>query len=151
MKLLLDESVPRRIAPSYPEWVKRDRLTLIDAKTGLLAEAARELLDGLAETASREWVFPGGKGNGPLSTNDLWAFWTRTPDAARIMADARLNELRHVHVSHAVMNCESRHVAGRPLRHCAASTTNRYMHLDDATPSQAAERVALAVKQKLRH
>ena len=47
--------------------VKADRLTLIDAKTGprhvLLGEAARELLDGLAESASGAWVFPGRKGD----------------------------------------------------------------------------------------
>ena len=56
--------------------VKPDRLALIDAKRGprraLLGQAARELLDGLAGTASGEWVFPGYKGNGPLSTGDLW-------------------------------------------------------------------------------
>ena len=42
--------------------VKPDRLALSDAKTGprhvLLGEAARELLDSLADTACREWVFP---------------------------------------------------------------------------------------------
>ena len=37
---------------------------------------------------------------------------------------------------------ESLHVAGRPLGHRQASTTSRYVHLDDATLSQAAERVA---------
>ena len=41
----------------------RDRLALIDAKTGprhvLLGEAARELLQGLVVSASGEWVFPG--------------------------------------------------------------------------------------------
>ena len=70
--------------------VKPDRLALIDAKTGprhvLLGEAARELLDGLAETASGEWVFPGDRGSGPLSTNELWTFWTRVRDAAGIVA-----------------------------------------------------------------
>ena len=58
--------------------VKPDRLALIDAKTGprhvLLGEAARELLDGLAETARGEWVFPGDRENEPLSTDDLWRF-----------------------------------------------------------------------------
>ena len=53
-------------------------LALIDAKTGprhvLLGEAARELLDSLAESASGEWVYPGHKGDGPLSTDDLWRF-----------------------------------------------------------------------------
>ena len=133
--------------------VKPDRLTLIDAKTGprhvLLGDSARELLASIAETATGEWVFPGGKGDGPLSTNDLWAFWTRVRDAAGIVPDARLHELRHAHASHAVMNGESLHVAGRLLGHRRASTTNRYVHLDDATLSQAAERVALTISRKL--
>ena len=133
--------------------VKPDRLALIDAKTGprhvLLGEAARELLHGLAETAAGEWVFPGDRGKGPLSTNDLWAFWTKARDAAGIVADARLHDLRHAHASHAVMNGESLRVAGRLLGHRRASTTNRYVHLDDATLSQAAERAAVAIMKKL--
>ena len=48
------------------------------------------------------------------------------------------------------MNGESLHVAGRLLGHQRASTTNRYVHLDDATLSQTAERVELAVERKLR-
>ena len=134
--------------------VKPDRLTLTDAKTGprhvLLGEAARELLDGLAETATGEWVFPGKDAAGPLGVNKLYWFWKRTRDAAGIVADARLHDLRHAHASHAVMNGESLHVAGRLLGHRRASTTNRYVHLDDATLSQAAERVAAAIKRKLR-
>ncbi len=133
--------------------VKPDRPALIDAKTGprhvLLGESARELLDGLADTASGEWMFPGGKGNGPLSTNDLWAFWTKARDAAGIVADARLHDLRHAHASYAVMNGESLHVAGRLLGHRRATTTNRYVHLDDTTQSQAAERVALVIRLRL--
>ena len=52
-----------------------DHSTLIDAKTGprqvLLGEAARELLDGLAETASGEWLFPGKGKDEPLNKNEL--------------------------------------------------------------------------------
>ena len=133
--------------------VKPDRLALIDAKTGprhvLLGEAARELLDSLADSASAEWVFPGDKGNGPLTENELYYFWIKSRDAAGIVADARLHDLRRAHASHAVMNEESLHIAGRLLGHRRASTTNRYVHLDDATLSQAAERVAIALKQKL--
>ena len=70
-------------------------------------------------------------------------------DAAGIVADARLHDPRHAHASQVVMNGESLHVAGRLLGHRRASTTNRYVHLDDATLSQAAERVASAVQQKL--
>ena len=47
------------------------------------------------------------------------------------------------------MNGESLHVAGRLLGHRRASTTNRYVHLDDATLRQAAERVAVAIRCKL--
>ena len=47
------------------------------------------------------------------------------------------------------MNGESLLVAGRLLGHRRASTTNRYVHLDDATLSQATNRVAVAVKRKL--
>jgi len=126
-------------------------LTLIDAKTGprhvLLGEAARELLASIAETASGEWVFPGKSGDEQLGENDLYWFWIKTRDAAGIVADARLHDLRHSHASHAVMNGESLHVAGRLLGHRRASTTNRYVHLDDATLGAAAERVALAVQR----
>ncbi len=134
--------------------VKPDRLTLIDAKTGprhvLLGEAARELLDGLAASAFGQWVFPGKGEDEPLSKHVLYDFWLGVRDAAGIVADARLHDLRHAHASHAVMNGESLHVAGRLLGHRRASTTNRYVHLDDATLGQAAERVALAVHEKLR-
>jgi len=114
-----------------------------------LGEAARELLNGLAETASGEWVLPGKDGGGPLAEHVLNWFWKRTREAARIVANARLHDLRHSHASHAVMNGESLHVAGRLLGNRRASTTNRYVHLDDATLSQAAERVALMIKLKL--
>ncbi len=133
--------------------VGADRLALIDAKTGpryvLLGDAARELLNGLADRASGEWVFPGRNGDGPLSKNELNYFWTRARDEAGIVTDARLHDLRHAHASHAVMNGESLHVAGRLLGHRRASTTNRYVHLDDATLSQASERIATAIERKL--
>ena len=115
----------------------------------LLGEAARELLDGLSESASGEWVFPGKDEDEPLNKNDLWTFWIKTRDAAGIVADARLHDLRHAHASHAVMSGESLHVAGRLLGHRRASTTNRYVHLDDATLTQAAERVAASIQAKL--
>ena len=152
--LLLTGCRPGEIRRLRWSEVKADRLTLTDAKTGprhvLLGEAARELLDSLAETASGEWVFPGRSGNEPLDKNDLYWFWIRTRDAAGIVADARLHDLRHAHASHAVMNGESLHVTGRLLGHRRASTTNRYVHLDDTTLGEAAERVALAVERKLR-
>ena len=88
-------------------------------------------------------------GNGPLSTDDPWRFWAKARDEAGIVADARLHDLRHAHASHTVMNGESLHVAGRLLGHRRATTTGRYGHLNDATLSEAAERVAVALESKL--
>ena len=134
--------------------VKPDRLALIDAKTGprhvLQGEAARTLLDDIADSASVEWVFPGANGSGPLTVGALYWFWTKGCDMARIVADARLHDLRHSHASHAVMNGESLHVTGRLLGHRRTSTTNRYVHFDDTTLTEAAERVAMAMDQKFR-
>ena len=133
--------------------VKADRLALSDAKTGpmhvLLGDTARELRNGLAGTASGEWVFPGESGDGPLTKNALYWFWTKARDMAGIVVDARLHDLRHSHASHAVMNGESLHIAGRLLGHRRASTTNHYVHLDDATLSEAAVRVTVAIQGKL--
>ncbi len=133
--------------------IKPDRLTLMDAKTGsrhvLLGEAARELLIGLAETATGAWVFPGRSEDEPLNKHDLYGFWLKARDAAGTVADARLHDLRHAPASHAVMNGESLHVAGRLLGHRRASTTNRYVYLVDATLSRATERVALSIHRML--
>ena len=64
---------------------------------------------------------------------------------AGIVADARLDDLRHTHVLHAVMNGENMHVAGWLLWHRRANMTNCYVHLDDATLGEPAERVAATV------
>ena len=84
-----------------------------------------------------------------MSEGALYWFWCGVRGEARIVADARLRDLRHSHASHAIMNGESLYVAGRLLEHQRASTNNLYVHLDDATLSQAAERVGLAVQVRL--
>ena len=133
--------------------VKVDRLILNDTKTGprcvLLGEAARKIIEVLGDTANGEWVFPNETGDRPLTKGALYWFWTKARDMAGIVSDARLHDLRHAHASHAVMNGESLHVAGCLLGHRRASTTNRYVHLDDGTLSQAAERAAVAMERKL--
>ena len=133
--------------------VKADRLILNDSKTGprcvLLGGPAQKVLDALGGTSRGEWVFPAESGDGPMTKGALHWFWTKTRDLAGIVADARLHDLRHAHASHAVMNGESLHVAGRLLGHRRASTTNRYVHLDDATLRLAAERVAEKIGQML--
>ena len=107
-------------------------------------------LGQLSERRSGEWVFPRADGNEPLNRNRPLYFWTKLRDEAGIMvADARLHDLRHSHASHAIMNGESLHMAGRLLGHRRATTTNRCAHLDEATLSEAAERVAMVVEKRL--
>ena len=134
--------------------VKAVRLTLIDATTGpphgLLGEAARELPNRLAESVSWECEFAGDRGDEPLTENAIYWFWTKARDSAGLVIDAGLHDLRHTHVSHAVMNGESLHVTGRLLGHRRASTTNRYIHLDDATLGRTAERIAVTILANLR-
>ena len=115
-----------------------------------LGKAARELVGRLSKTRSGEWVFPGSAREGHMSEGALYGFWCGVRDEAGVVADARLHDLRHCHASHAIMNGESLHMAGRLLGHRRAATTNRYAHLDDATLSKAAERVANAVQRNLR-
>lgn len=105
-------------------------------------------MGSLAETASGAWVFPGKGGDEPLGKNVLYWFWIKARNMAGIVADAGLHDLRHTHASYAVMNGRSLHIAGRLFGHQRASTTNHCVHLDDATLSQAAERVALAIQRR---
>ena len=111
--------------------------------------AARNLLDRLSKTRSSEWVFPGTAREGHMSEEALYWFWCGVRDEADIVADARLHDLRHSHASHAIMNGESLHMAGRLLGHRRAAPTNRYAHLDGATLSEVAERVAGEIEGKL--
>ncbi|MDD9997210.1 MAG: tyrosine-type recombinase/integrase, partial [Rhodospirillaceae bacterium] len=97
-----------------------------------LLRSREQLMDSLAETASGEWVVPGDSGDGPLTKNALYRFWTKARDMVGIVADGRLHDLRHAHASRAVMNGESLQIAGRLLGHRRASTTNTYVHVDDA-------------------
>ena len=69
------------------------------------------------------------------------------------MADARfstvIDNLRHSHASHAIMNGESLRMAGHLFGHRRAATTNRYAHLDEVTLKVAAEGVTIAIARKL--
>jgi len=81
--------------------------------------------------------------------NDLWTFWIKARDGAAIVAGARLQDPHRSHASHAVINGEALYVT-RPLpEHRGANTANRYAHLDDATLSEATERVALVIQGSL--
>ena len=69
------------------------------------------MLIGLAETAAGAWVFPGRGEDEPLNKHDLYGFWLKARDAAGIVADARLHDLRDAHASHAVRLATRRAVA----------------------------------------
>ncbi len=111
--------------------------------------AVRAQLDGLMETTFVVWVFSGNGSDEPLDRKDLRTFWTRA--AAGIVADARLHGVRHAHASPAVPNGKSLHVEGCQRGQRWSGTTNRYVHLDDATPGEADKRVVAAIARKLRH
>lgn len=87
--------------------------------------------------------------DGHMGEGELYRFWCEVRDEANVAADARLHDLRHTHASHAIMNGESLHMTGRLLGHRRAATTNRYAHLDDATLSEAAERVSAKILERL--
>ena len=65
------------------------------------------------------------------------------------MADAWIYDLWRCCTAHAIMNGENLRMAGCVLGQRRAAITNRYAHFDHATPSEAAERVAMAIKGKL--
>ena len=121
---------------------RRDRDTFCSERR------ARALLNGFGDDASGEWG-PGEKGDGPLSDGALYWFWIKARAMSGIVANAPLRHLRHSHASHAVMKGDSLHVTGHLLGHRRVSTTNRYGHLDDATLSRAAERVAFRLLEQL--
>ena len=112
-------------------------------------ETARVPLKGLVETASGEWAFPGRNGDEPLSKDNLHSFRLEARDAAKIVAGVRPHDLRHVRTSYAVMNGKSLHVGGPLFRNRRTSMTSRHVHVDDASLSEAAERVALSIVRKL--
>ena len=77
-----------------------------------------------------------------MTKDELHDFWIKARRAAGIVA--------HAHAPLAVMNGESLHVAKRLLGRRRASTTNRYVRLNDTTLIQAAERAAAAIQRELK-
>ena len=84
-------------------------------------------------------MFPGEKGNGLLSIDDLRQFWVKARDAVGIVVAARLCKLGHAHDSHAVTGDESQNVICCLPRHCRASPMYRYVCLDDVTLNHVTE------------
>ena len=104
------------------------------------------MLQGLSREDGNPWVITSPKPGEALS--DVYDQLHRIRCRAGIK-DVRLHDLRHSHASHAIINDGSLHMAGRLLGHRRATTTNRYVHLDDSILSEVAERVAGVVEKNL--
>ena len=94
----------------------------------------------------RRWVFPAGKGEGPLSS--VYPQWARIRRAAAI-PDVRIHDLRHSYASVAINRGMSLLLIGRLLDHAQPETTARYAHLEDRTIADAALRVSHLLGQAL--
>jgi hypothetical protein len=84
-----------------------------------------------------------------VKNSAAWHRKSQFTHVAGIVADELLQDPRPAHTSHTVMRGESPHEAGRVLGRRRVGMTNRSVHLDDATPSHAPERVAVTIKRKL--
>ncbi len=124
--------------------INDNRLELPRSKTGrkniLLSDHARALLDAMTPGDPDSFVFAHDDGKPP----NLSKFWTRFRRSAGL-PDVRLHDLRHSYVSIAVQNGFDLEAVGRLLGHKLTDTTRRYAHLDDASITEAAERVGASI------
>ena len=122
--------------------LREGALFLRDSKTGprtvWLSRAALDVLDGIDRTSP--WVFPGRKGDRPLSNGWLAAAW-KDIRAEAGLGDVRLHDLRHAYASVALKSGESVLAIGRLLGHRSAETTLKYTHHADAMAAEAAATV----------
>jgi integrase len=111
-------------------------LRLPDSKTGAkvipLTMAARAFLTGLprevdAAGRSTPWVFPSGRGNGPIV--GIARAFGRICALAGFGDDVTLHVLRHSFASAAVAAGGSLFLVGKVLGHSNAATTERYSHV----------------------
>jgi len=129
--------------------LREGALFLRDGKTGprtvWLSRPALEVLGGIDRTSP--WVFPGRKGDGPLSNGWLATAWQDIRAEAGL-GDVRLHDLRHVYASVALRSGESVIAIGRLLGHRSAETTLRYTHHSDAMAAEAAATVGAVLAAK---
>ena len=115
-------------------------LFLRDSKTGprtvWLSDPARRILDSLERTGS--WVFPGPRGDRPVSKRWLEGVWWRLRAEAGL-DDVRLHDLRHTHASIALRQGETVLAIAKLLGHADPATTLKYAHSPDAAAMEAAE------------
>ena len=126
---------------------RKGHLFLRDSKTGprtvWLSSSARLVLDKLPRTD--RWVFPAGKGGGPMSNDTLYGFWRKLREAAA-MPDLRLHDLRHSYATFALRLGETVLTIGRLLGHRDPATTLKYIHLADTMARDAVEAIGAALE-----
>ena len=129
--------------------LREGALFLRDSKTGprtvWLSRAALEVLDGIDRTSP--WVFPGRKGDGPLSGEWLTTVWHGIRAEANL-GDVRLHDLRHAYASLALKSGENVLAIGRLLGHRFAETTLKYTHHADSMAAEAAATVGAALAEE---
>jgi len=125
------------------DYLRPPRLHLPDSKTGpkfiYLGAAAIAILEAIPRRDECPWVFPAGRGEGPLST--IYPQWEKIRRAAAL-PDVRLHDLRHSFASVAINAGVSLMLIGRLLGHSQPETTARYAHLEDRSVGDAAKRVS---------
>ena len=129
---------------------REGHLHLRDSKTGpstvWLSRPTRTLLDGLGQSGQR--MFPAARGKGPRVNGWLEGFWFIVRAETGLLG-VRLHDLRHFHVSHAVLNGSPVPVDSRLLDRGNIRTTLRYAHLGDRQIEDAA--AAHAPRRKCSH
>lgn len=132
------------------DYVQPPRLHLPDSKTGpkfiYLGANAIAVLEAIPRSDDCRWIFPAGRGEGPLST--IYHQWDKIRRAAAI-PDVRLHDLRHSFASVAINAGVSLMLIGRLLGHALPETTARYAHLEDRSVGDAATRVSHSLGQAL--
>lgn len=101
-----------------------------------LSTRAIEILKGMKEESTTDFLFPGKVPGKPLQ--EIKKAWHRLRTQAGL-PDVRIHDLRHTHASHLVSSGLSLSIVGKLLGHTQASTTQRYAHLADAPLRQATE------------
>ena len=126
--------------------IREGALFLRDSKTGprtvWLSRAALAVLDGIDRTSP--WVFPGRKGDEPLSGKWLTTVWHGIRAEAGL-GDVRLHDLRHAYASLALKCGESVLAIGRLIGHRSAETTLKYTHHADSMAAEAAATIGAAL------
>lgn len=98
-------------------------------KTIYFSEAAQKILLRLPRIDGNPYVIVGRKEGSHLV--NLQKPWQRILEAAEI-EDVRLHDLRHTYASYAAMNGLSQPLLMKLLGHSQPTTTQKYLHLQDA-------------------